>query len=314
MSQYVTKEALEKMVTLQKGYIDQKQDALTVGDGLNLTNNKLTITLDHTIYKVVEELPTAPAAGDENKIHLVKSTNTGTNDSYAEYIYVSSAWEKLGEFSPEVDLSPYLKSANLTATTSATSVSLTKNSVSLFSLAHSSDNFTGTKTGQAVTINLTSTLSAAMASGLYKVAINKYGRITAATKVITSDITGLGGIATSAQITALDGRVTVNEDDIKGLKESVATNATNIATNATDIDALEKSEAAHFNVLSQDIATNKTNIATNTTNIANLTTRVSALETSVAAITDFTADDAGNMYTSIYGIAYINNDSSAEAS
>lgn len=61
--------------------------------------------LDTSVFIVVNELPTESI--DSNKVYLVPSKVQGANNKYAEYIYVGGAWEKVGEFAAEVDLSGY---------------------------------------------------------------------------------------------------------------------------------------------------------------------------------------------------------------
>lgn len=81
------------------------------------------ITIDLTLFTVVSELPTNYVTLDKNKIYLVKSTETGKNNIYTEYICTGSTtdsdggivpvWEKLGEYSSNVDLSEYAKTADV---------------------------------------------------------------------------------------------------------------------------------------------------------------------------------------------------------
>ena len=52
--------------------------------------------------EVVTELPTI---GENNIIYLIARTNQETSNIYDEYIYVNSAWEKIG--STDVDLTNY---------------------------------------------------------------------------------------------------------------------------------------------------------------------------------------------------------------
>ena len=112
---YVTKDSLES--TLEEYYtqddvdelLDEKQPKFNVGTGLELEDGTLSVTLDTTIFKVVESLPTQPATGDANKLHLVLSTTSETGNLYEEYLYVNNKWELLGKFKAEVDLTPYLK-------------------------------------------------------------------------------------------------------------------------------------------------------------------------------------------------------------
>lgn len=64
--------------------------------------------IDRTLFVVVSTLPTKPATGNENKIHLVPMTTAkGTTQKYTEYVYANNAWEELGSFKAETDLSDY---------------------------------------------------------------------------------------------------------------------------------------------------------------------------------------------------------------
>lgn len=93
------------------------QKKITAGSGLSLDEEgNLAITLDHSIFKVVESLPSAPAQGDENKIHGVLASASEEGNIYAEYLWINGAWEKLGEFKAEIDLTPYLKVEDAAAT------------------------------------------------------------------------------------------------------------------------------------------------------------------------------------------------------
>ena len=101
--------------TLQE-VINSKQETITPGTGLEFEGNTLNVTLDTTVFKVVSVLPDSPTQGDENKIHLVPAESTGTNNIYTEYAWVNSAWEILGEYTSEVDLTPYLKTVDAEST------------------------------------------------------------------------------------------------------------------------------------------------------------------------------------------------------
>lgn len=92
-----------------KSLIDGKQDALTPGTGIEITDdNIISVTLDTTVFKVVSSLPDSPASEDMNKIHLVPSENTVENNSYKEYLWVNNEWEEIGTYVSTVDLTPYL--------------------------------------------------------------------------------------------------------------------------------------------------------------------------------------------------------------
>jgi len=87
--------------------VSGKQDTLTAGNGIDITNNVISVDIDTTLYVVVSELPAQPAAGNENKIHLVPLASGETQNMYAEYLWKGDAWEKLGEKQIETDLSNY---------------------------------------------------------------------------------------------------------------------------------------------------------------------------------------------------------------
>ena len=100
------------------------QETLTAGTGIQISGNVISCTIDTGLYVVVQELPQQPAAGNENKIHLVPlaSGSTGQNDYYEEYLWKGDAWEYLGTRQVEIDLSDYWTSAQTqSAITEATS-------------------------------------------------------------------------------------------------------------------------------------------------------------------------------------------------
>ncbi len=87
--------------------VSGKQDTLTAGNGIDITNNVISVDIDTTLYVVVATLPAQPAAGNENKIHLVPLASGETQNMYAEYLWKGDAWEKIGEKQIETDLSNY---------------------------------------------------------------------------------------------------------------------------------------------------------------------------------------------------------------
>lgn len=88
--------------------------ALKTVNGTSLVGSG-DVKIDLSLYKVVESLPSTGI--DENKIYLVLSATGGESNKYTEYVHASGAWEKLGEYKADVDLTPYLKSADLVALT-----------------------------------------------------------------------------------------------------------------------------------------------------------------------------------------------------
>lgn len=86
------------------------------------------ITIDLSLYKIVESLPTTGI--DSNKIYLVIGSDSNPNDNkYIEYIYVNSAWEKVGEYKATVDVSGAIEDALQTYVQTTDVVSETKNGV-----------------------------------------------------------------------------------------------------------------------------------------------------------------------------------------
>ena len=104
-SEYITESELDAKNYATVAQVENKQDTLTAGDGINITDNIISCTLDTSLYSVVTTLPTT---GEANKIYLIKSENSGDSNIYVEYGYIENSWEKLGEYKAEIDLSPYL--------------------------------------------------------------------------------------------------------------------------------------------------------------------------------------------------------------
>lgn len=235
MTQFVTKEALEKMITLQKGYMDskllEKQPKFTVGKGLQLVNGTLDVTLDTTISKIVESLPAAPATGDENKIHLVLSSTSESGNTYTEYIWVKGKWEEMGKFKPDVDLTPYLKVVDLTGTATTTGFFLSKGATKFFEATFTGTDFTGSVNEAGdLTVALKSVI-AAKASGFYKFQVDAKGRVVAVTDVTGADIQALGFSTTAAVTQAITAAVAKEETArITAIQEEAKTRADNDAT------------------------------------------------------------------------------------
>jgi hypothetical protein len=99
-----------------------KQNTLSAGTGIQISGDVISCTVDTGLYVVVTTLPAQPAAGNENKIHLVPLASGETQNMYAEYIWKGDAWEKLGEKQIDTDLTDYWTSAQTqSAITAATS-------------------------------------------------------------------------------------------------------------------------------------------------------------------------------------------------
>lgn len=101
---------------------------LTVGQlpGMKTVNGESIlgsgdITIDLSLYKVVESLPSTDI--DANKVYLVLSGTEGTQNIYTEYLYVNNKWEKVGEYKADVDLTPYVKFTDLASAAKAGAMS-----------------------------------------------------------------------------------------------------------------------------------------------------------------------------------------------
>ncbi len=79
------------------------------------------ITIDLSLFKVVESLPTADI--DATKIYLVKSAASKTGNIYTEYIYVEDKWEEFGTYKATIDLTPYVKFTDLATASKAGAMS-----------------------------------------------------------------------------------------------------------------------------------------------------------------------------------------------
>lgn len=123
---------------------NNKQDNLKPGTGISLDGDgNISCTLDTNVFVVLPSLPSAPSAGNEQKIHVVPHNETGTSNAYAEYIYVNSKWELMGEFTPGLDMSPYALSSvthNEIVNYYNSSVEYTNNSINGLDSFVSSDN------------------------------------------------------------------------------------------------------------------------------------------------------------------------------
>ena len=80
------------------------------GNGINITGDTISCTLDTSLYSIVTELP---ETGLPNKIYLLPSTKTEEGNIYTEYGYVDNKWEEIGKYKADVDLSPYSKALYL---------------------------------------------------------------------------------------------------------------------------------------------------------------------------------------------------------
>lgn len=102
------------------GKVPATQLALKTINGKSIYGSG-NVAIDLTLYKIVEELPEQDI--DVNKIYLVLGT-AGAQNIYTEYIYTGKAWEKLGEYKADVDLTPYVKFTDIASAAKAGVVQL----------------------------------------------------------------------------------------------------------------------------------------------------------------------------------------------
>ena len=128
--------------------------ALATINGQSLENGG-NIELDFTVAEFVTKLPDV-ATASKSKIYLVASSESGTQNTYAEYIKVTvdgtDKFEKLGEYKAEMDLTPYAKAADLTAHTGNTSNphGVTKTQVGLGNVDDTSDSTKANTAGNPI--------------------------------------------------------------------------------------------------------------------------------------------------------------------
>lgn len=177
----------ELSVTSKLADLGSLQVKLTAGAGLSLDESgNISVSYDHSLTKVVTVLPSAPANGDENKIHIL--SNSGSTDAanvYTEYLYINSAWEKIGEFKADVDLSNYV--------TKETGKGLSTN-----------DYTTADKDKLAGLSNYTHPSYTQRASGMYKITVDATGHVSAA-EAAPEATQSASGLMSSGDKTKLDG-------------------------------------------------------------------------------------------------------------
>ena len=324
MSETVTKfanlQTLEKLSTLIKGYVDgnvsKKMDSFTPGEGLSLEGGILKVTLDTTLFKVVESLPTAPAASDANKIFLVRDSSSKTSgNAYIEYMYVNKAWEEIGRQQVEVDLEPYLKKNELTATVSSSSISIKKGSEKLAGVAFNASDFQGVNESESLSVSLKDILEAAAASGMYKLAIDKKGRVTGYTAIQLSDLTALG-VAKQADLQTtnqnLAKEVKDRQDAINSInaileqkadKTELANTNANVDKKVNKSDIVQVTGTSTTSVMSQKAVTDSVNAEKTAREAADtaLGKRTTALETKLANYQVITDEEVTAMAEKVFG-------------
>lgn len=128
----VTNQKLAVQISNEINKIATKQDALTAGAGISISNQNVISATASITFSVVEELP---ESGNTQTIYLVPNSGSAPN-IYDEYIWVNSTWEMIG--TTEVDLSDYytktqtdtLLSAKQGTLTAGTNISISGDTIS----------------------------------------------------------------------------------------------------------------------------------------------------------------------------------------
>lgn len=115
LSNYYTKEEIDNKLSELENQIPDVSNFIT-NTVDNLVNyytkaetytqtevNNLISQLTSISFEVVSQLP---LSGEPNKIYLVASSSPGSQDSYDEYIWVNSSWEKIGN--TDINLDNYI--------------------------------------------------------------------------------------------------------------------------------------------------------------------------------------------------------------
>lgn len=178
---------------------------------------------------VVETLPTSSISA--TTVYLKKTSSDDTKNAgnlYTEYIYVNSAWEELG--TQKLDISS-IQTTLETKISAAESNAKTYTDSKEVTISKSSTNgAVSVKKGTAAATNVTvythpTKTSSAIASGLYKIAVDTSGHVSGTTAVAKADLTALGVLsavtATTSgsgeavtSVTASGGALTVTKGNI----------------------------------------------------------------------------------------------------
>ncbi len=106
LSNLVTNEDVQPIETAAYGAIQSGTRGTINGTSIE---NGVDVTIDMSIFKVVETLPTTGI--DPNKIYLVPAT-VGSETEFLEYLYVDGKWNQFGVYKSTIDLSVYMKTAD----------------------------------------------------------------------------------------------------------------------------------------------------------------------------------------------------------
>lgn len=119
LSDYALKSSLVSYVKTNdiNNIISNKQDKLTAGAGISIEDNVISSTLDTSVYIIIDSQSELPVVGRTDKIYIKESVDEENNYTYIEWKYKEDeGWVQIGEQSPTIDLSPYLKVSDAQST------------------------------------------------------------------------------------------------------------------------------------------------------------------------------------------------------
>lgn len=215
--------------------INGKSILKTYGD-----TSDITIDLSLFIIPANNTLPTSDI--NPNKIYLIKDTGApdDSGNVYVEYMYINDAWEKLGEYKSDVDLSGYL---TITSAES-TYVKQELGSPSTYLLASSDKLFENYQNDHstAVSVGLLYAVNADLKNQIDKRSlINHTHKITinGTDKTIGPDKVDLGTYLVESEFTTKAQEFTYGKVEIDNKIKGVTTSSLGISTlTNTEIDTM----------------------------------------------------------------------------
>lgn len=210
---------LRDNITLAGGYTQvgnlTKSQKFQTETQVSTAISKAVAAADHLKRKVVNSTADIDlkAADASQYIYMVSKGTAGEADKYDEYMVIDGVLEKMGDWG--VDLSGYVQKE--TGKGLSTNDYTTAEKTKLGGIEEGANKYT----------HPTHT---AAASGLYKVTVDALGHVTATTKVVKNDITGLGipaqdttytevtqsanGLMTASDKTKLDGMTIATDAEV----------------------------------------------------------------------------------------------------
>lgn len=220
-AQAITNKAVDIKMPTKVGDLTNDQKFQTETE-VSTAISKAVAAADHLKRKIVASTADIDlkAADASQYIYMVPKGTAGDADKYDEYMVIDGVLEKMGDWG--VDLSGYVQKE--TGKGLSTNDYTTAEKTKLGGIEEGANKYT----------HPTHT---AAASGLYKVTVDGLGHVTATTKVVKADITGLGipaqdttysnatqtaaGLMSDADKAKLDGMTIASDADVTAMLTEV---------------------------------------------------------------------------------------------